>query len=409
MKKMSRKRQIQLAIAFGVVCVLAIGGVIVFNLTNSKNNTQATKGDYQVVTVTKPDPLTFNGVAEPKESRTFSLDASLGTLENIVVQNGQQVKAGDVIATYQNATIADQANEQAQSLNKLNLAITNAKSNLDSAVQKRNQLANQLAQAKKNAQALQAANDPAASEALAQVEAAQQAYDAQVEAVNQAQQALASANLDFSDANAAVEQTRKKVTTSVTAPFDGTVYIDEAGKSSATTPYATLVSPGTIVQASVTEYDYGKLKQGQKVEIVPVNDAKKVLGTITTIATLPQSAAQAAPATAALSGAASSSAGGTTISNYSFTVEAQEEIHYGFSVQVSVHLSDITIPKEAVVKKGENTYVYTYKNGKAHLTKVTIKEQADGYAVEKGLAVDDQYIVDPDKRLTDGKEVAVFE
>lgn len=208
-------------------------------------------------------------VAEPKESRSFSLDLSLGTLENIVVKNGQQVKSGDVIATYQNATIADQANEQAQSLNKLNLAITNAKTNLDSAVQKRNQ----LAQAKKNVQSLQAANDPSAIEASAQLDAAQQAYDAQVEVVNQAQQALDNANLDFSDANAQVEQTRKKVTTSVTAPFDGTVYIDEAGKSSANTPYATIVSPGTIVQATVTEYDYNKLKLGQKVEILPVNDS----------------------------------------------------------------------------------------------------------------------------------------
>lgn len=97
----------------------------------------------------RPNPPALM-VAEPKESRSFSLDLSLGTLENIVVKNGQQVKSGDVIATYQNATIADQANEQAQSLNKLNLAITNAKTNLDSAVQKRNQLANQLAQAKKS-------------------------------------------------------------------------------------------------------------------------------------------------------------------------------------------------------------------------------------------------------------------
>ncbi|WP_394949354.1 biotin/lipoyl-binding protein, partial [Streptococcus alactolyticus] len=169
----------------------------------------------------RPNPPALM-VAEPKESRSFSLDPSLGTLENIVVKNGQQVKSGDVIATYQNATIADQANEQAQSLNKLNLAITNAKTNLDSAVQKRNQLANQLAQAKKNVQSLQAANDPSAIEASAQLDAAQQAYDAQVEVVNQAQQALDNANLDFSDANAQVEQTRKKVTTSVTAPFDGT-------------------------------------------------------------------------------------------------------------------------------------------------------------------------------------------
>mgnify|MGYP001176700593 FL=1 len=356
----------------------------------------------------RPNPPALM-VAEPKESRSFSLDPSLGTLENIVVKNGQQVKSGDVIATYQNATIADQANEQAQSLNKLNLAITNAKTNLDSAVQKRNQLANQLAQAKKSVQCLQAANDPSAIEASAQLDAAQQAYDAQVEVVNQAQQALDNANLDFSDANAQVEQTRKKVTTSVTAPFDGTVYIDEAGKSSANTPYATIVSPGTIVQATVTEYDYNKLKLGQKVEILPVNDSRKVLGSITNISTLPQSAAVSNQASAALSGAGNTASGGTTISNYSFTVEAQEEIHYGFSVQISVHLSDITIPKEALVKKGEETFVYTYKKGKVHLTKVTVKEQVDGYSVEKGLAVDEQYIVDPDKRLTEGKEVEVFE
>ncbi|WP_328230360.1 efflux RND transporter periplasmic adaptor subunit [Streptococcus alactolyticus] len=342
----------------------------------------------------RPNPPALM-VAEPKESRSFSLDLSLGTLENIVVKNGQQVKSGDVIATYQNATIADQANEQAQSLNKLNLAITNAKTNLDSAVQKRNQLANQLAQAKKNVQSLQAANDPSAIEASAQLDAAQQALD--------------NANLDFSDANAQVEQTRKKVTTSVTAPFDATVYIDEAGKSSANTPYATIVSPGTIVQATVTEYDYNKLKLGQKVEILPVNDSRKVLGSITNISTLPQSAAVSNQASAALSGAGNTASGGTTISNYSFTVEAQEEIHYGFSVQISVHLSDITIPKEALVKKGEETFVYTYKKGKVHLTKVTVKEQVDGYSVEKGLAVDEQYIVDPDKRLTEGKEVEVFE
>lgn len=140
-----------------------------------------------------------------------------------------------------------------------------------------------------------------------------------------------------------------------------------------------------------------------------MNDSRKVLGSITNISTLPQSAAVSNQASATLSGAGSTASGGTTISNYSFTVEAQEEIHYGFSVQISVHLSDITIPKEAVIKKGEETFVYTYKKGKVHLTKVTVKEQVDGYSVEKGLAVDEQYIVDPDKRLTEGKEVAVFE
>jgi HlyD family secretion protein len=53
--------------------------------------------------------------------------------------------------------------------------------------------------------------------------------------------------------------------------------------------------------------------------------------------------------------------------------------------------------------------VYTYKDGKAHLTEVTVKDQGANYLVEKGLAMGDQYILNPDKKLKDNQEVAVFE
>ena len=71
----------------------------------------------------------------------------------------------------------------------------------------------------------------------------------------------------------------------------------------------------------------------------------------------------------------------------------------------------MTLPslKKHWLKKGKKRLFILTKKGKVHLTKVTVKEQVDGYSVEKGLAVDEQYIVDPDKRLTEGKEVEVFE
>lgn len=385
--------------------MVAIVGVVWATLNGSKKEEQ--KGDYQVVKIEKSAPLLFNGVAQPKESRTFTLDPTLGTIETIHVQNNQQVKAGDVLATYKNQTIEEQVSQQEQALNKLNLAVSNAQSGYNSAVNKKNQLADQYNQLNKSVQDLQAANDPSAAEVVAQMAQIKEAYDAAGDAVEQAKQGVDSANLEYSDAQKAIAQLKEKVNTKVTAPFDGIVYVDQNGKTQANVPYATLVSPGTVVQASVTEYDYNKIKQGQKVEVMPANDERKIAGTIINISTLPESASATPSLSAAVSGGSSNSSSST--SSYAFTVETAEEIHDGFSAQVAIHFNQITVPKEVVVARDGKQYVYTYKDGKAHLTEVTVKDQGANYLVEKGLAMGDKYILNPDKKLKDNQEVAVFE
>lgn len=405
MKRLKRKTQLRLTLVFAIVCVVAIGGVVWATLNGSKKEEQ--KGDYQVVEIEKSAPLLFNGVAQPKESRTFTLDPTLGTIETINVQNNQQVKAGDVLATYKNQTIEEQVSQQEQALNKLNLAVSNAQSGYNSAVNKKNQLADQYNQLNKSVQALQAANDPSAAEVVAQMAQIKEAYDAAGDAVEQAKQGVDSANLEYSDAQKAIAQLKEKVNTKVTAPFDGIVYVDQNGKTQANVPYATLVSPGTVVQASVTEYDYNKIKQGQKVEVMPANDERKIAGTIINISTLPESASATPSLSAAVSGGSSNSSSST--SRYAFTVETAEEIHNGFSVQVAIYFNQITVPKEVVVARDGKQYVYTYKDGKAHLTEVTVKDQGANYLVEKGLAMGDKYILNPDKKLKDNQEVAVFE
>ena len=405
MKRLKRKTQLRLTLVFAIVCVVAIVGVVWATLNGSKKEEQ--KGDYQVVKIEKSAPLLFNGVAQPKESRTFTLDPTLGTIETIHVQNNQQVKAGDVLATYKNQTIEEQVSQQEQALNKLNLAVSNAQSGYNSAVNKKNQLADQYNQLNKSVQALQAANDPSAAEVVAQMAQIKEAYDAAGDAVEQAKQGVDSANLEYSDAQKAIAQLKEKVNTKVTAPFDGIVYVDQNGKTQANVPYATLVSPGTVVQASVTEYDYNKIKQGQKVEVMPANDERKIAGTIINISTLPESASATPSLSAGVSGGSSNSSSST--SSYAFTVETAEEIHNGFSVQVAIHFNQITVPKVVVVARDGKQYVYTYKDGKAHLTEVTVKDQGANYLVEKGLAMGDKYILNPDKKLKDNQEVAVFE
>ncbi len=405
MKKNKHKKQIRLTIGFVVACIVIAIGATIFSITRSTKQTEE-KGDYQVAKIEKSAPLLFNGVAQPKESRTFTLDPTLGTLETIHVKNNQQVKAGEVIATYKNETIADQVTQQEQGLNKLNMAVSSAQNGYNSAVNKKNELANQYNQVNKILQEQQTTNPEAASETAAQLAQLKEAYDAAGDAVEQAKQGVDSANMEYSDAQKAIAQLKEKINTQVTAPFDGIVYVDQNGKTQANVPYATLVSPGTVVQASVTEYDYNKLKQGQKVEVMPANDERKIEGTITNISTLPESATATPSLSAAVSGGGNNS---SSTSSYAFTVETAEEIHNGFSVQVAIHFNQITVPKEVVIDRDGKQYIYTYKDGKAHLTEVTVKDQGANYLVEKGLAMGDQYILNPDKKLKDNQEVAVFE
>ena len=405
MKKNKHKKQIRLTIGFVVACIVIAIGATIFSITRSTKQTEE-KGDYQVAKIEKSAPLLFNGVAQPKESRTFTLDPTLGTLETIHVKKNQQVKAGEVIATYKNETIADQVTQQEQGLNKLNMAVSSAQNGYNSAVNKKNELANQYNQVNKILQEQQTTNPEAASETAAQLAQLKEAYDAAGDAVEQAKQGVDSANMEYSDAQKAIAQLKEKINTQVTAPFDGIVYVDQNGKTQANVPYATLVSPGTVVQASVTEYDYNKLKQGQKVEVMPANDERKIEGTITNISTLPESATATPSLSAAVSGGGNNS---SSTSSYAFTVETAEEIHNGFSVQVAIHFNQITVPKEVVIDRDGKQYIYTYKDGKAHLTEVTVKDQGANYLVEKGLAMGDQYILNPDKKLKDNQEVAVFE
>ena len=161
MKKNKRKKQIRLTIGFVVACIVIAIGATIFSITRSTKQTEE-KGDYQVAKIEKSAPLLFNGVAQPKESRTFTLDPTLGTLETIHVKNNQQVKAGEVIATYKNETIADQVTQQEQGLNKLNMAVSSAQNGYNSAVNKKNELANQYNQVNKILQEQQTTNPEAA-------------------------------------------------------------------------------------------------------------------------------------------------------------------------------------------------------------------------------------------------------
>lgn len=386
-----------------------IGGILLFSgIIIYKSNLTASKKEdlYNTVTVKKSDSLIFKGIVQPKTTSYLNFDQSLGKINTISVKNGQEINENDVVATYQNTTVEDQAEEQTQSLEKLNLAVTNAQINLDNATQKQQELENRLTIAKNeqttivNKKMDDEIKKTEKAESDDKIETIQQALDTQKEAVLQAQQALDAANVDLSSANNTIEQTKKKITTTVTAPFKGIVYTNDKGKVDTTVPYATIVSPETVIKGSVTEYDYNKVKVGQHVTISQINEEKATDGIITEINALPEDMAVSAQNT--------SSTKNSTISIFSFLISPKEPIQYGYNVQISVPMNNLELAKKNTVKENNNeVFVFIYREGEVVKKKIEVKEDNEKYVVKTGLKENDLIIENPDTSLKDGQKVTV--
>ena len=401
-KKMTKRQQIYLSIMGGVISFLLIGGAVIYKLSNPI----VEEDSYKLVKVKKSEPLVLKGIVQPKNTSYLNLDQTLGKISAISVKNGQEINENDVIATYQNTTIEDQAEEQTQSLEKLNLAVTNAQINLENATQKQQELETRLTAAKNERAAItnkkidEEMKKAEKAEAENKIEAAQQALDAQKDAVSQAKQVLDEANVDLSSLNNTIEQTKKKITNTVTAPIKGIVYINDKGKTDATVPYATIVSPDKVIKGTVTEYDYNKVKVGQVVNINLLNEEKSIEGTITDVNALPEDMEVSTQTNI-------SSDKNNTVSTFTFMVSPKEPIHYGYNVQINVPTNHLELAKKNTIKENNEVFVFIYRDRKAIKQKVEVKEENGKYLVKTGLKENDSIIETPGVRLKDGQEVTV--
>lgn len=399
---MTKRQQIYLSIMGGVISFLLIGGAVIYKLSNPI----VEEDSYKLVKVKKSEPLVLKGIVQPKNTSYLNLDQTLGKISAISVKNGQEINENDVIATYQNTTIEDQAEEQTQSLEKLNLAVTNAQINLENATQKRQELETRLTAAKNEHAAItnkkidEEMKKAEKAEDENKIEAAQQALDAQKDAVSQAKQVLDEANVDLSSVNNTIEQTKKKITNTVTAPIKGIVYINDKGKTDAAVPYATIVSPDKVIKGTVTEYDYNKVKVGQVVNINLLNEEKSIEGTITDVNALPEDMEVSTQTNI-------SSDKNNTVSTFTFMVSPKEPIHYGYNVQINVPTNHLELAKKNTIKENNEVFVFIYRDRKAIKQKVEVKEENGKYLVKTGLKENDSIIENPGVRLKDGQEVTV--
>lgn len=328
-------------IGTAIVLVLLIGMGIINKI---KQNKAALSSRYVVAKAAKTTPLTLTGTVAAQQQQVLSLPS--GKVQSIGVANGQKVSEGDPLVT----TYSESANEE----------LTDAKQ--------------ELAKAQRNVTAQQNNVSAAQSEDGTASESAS--------SVAQAQASLADAQSDVTAAQNKVNTLSQKVTQTLTAPFDGTVTVDDTKQDA---PVITIYSNDLKLKTKVSEYNYSKLKTGQAIHVRALATGKQADTTISYLATVPTTNSQSNGA--------------------SYEVDADlssKDFMDGQTVKASVAQNQLRIPKSSV----KNGQVYVVKNGKAKAVAVSGKRVNEYFEVKSGVKAGQQIVTNPDSKLHNGTKVS---
>lgn len=328
-------------IGTAIVLVLVIGMGIINKI---KQNKAAQSSRYVVAKVAKTTPLTLTGTVTAQQQQVLSLPS--GKVQSIGVANGQKVSEGDPLVT----TYSESANEE----------LADAKQ--------------ELAKAQRNVTAQQNNVSAAQSE--------DGTVSGSASSVAQAQASLADAQSDVTAAQNKVNTLSQKVTQTLTAPFDGTVTVDDTKQDA---PVITIYSNDLKLKTKVSEYNYSKLKTGQAIHVRALATGKQADTTISYLATVPTTNSQS--------------------NDTSYEVDADlssKDFMDGQTVKASVAQNQLRIPKSSV----KNGQVYVVKNGKAKAVAVSGKRVNEYFEVKSGVKAGQQIVTNPDSKLHNGTKVS---
>ncbi|MBS9400074.1 efflux RND transporter periplasmic adaptor subunit [Pediococcus acidilactici] len=135
-----------------------------------------------------------------------------------------------------------------------------------------------------------------------------------------------------------------------------------------------IISAAEEIETEVTEFDYSKLKAGDKVRIkvLPLN--KTITGSIRSVSLVPIKES-------------------TAPSKYKVIVEPDDYIQFGFSTKVIVDSKSIVVPHDCVV--GNNVLIKKGKNNTKWIENAVYKNNGSYIARKDKLSVGDRVVVHP--------------
>lgn len=404
---MKNKKIVTRSMILLVLATIVCGGIYSFSQQKTSKNLEERP---QVVSVkelyeeNKEGTNYLTGKVIPNEISKINADASKGTISEVHVKVGDQVKKGQKLFTYHNPegqiALSDAQTEIAKIQNKISLL---------------NQTINdKTAEVNKKTNELAEVNSKITTAKEEEKNAFVQDKKALEESLNNLQSELQSTNSELTDMNLELEKASKNYEVlqgkqneeEVLSTVDGIVQkIDEKqvntvnNSGGQTESFMEIMDTSSLkIQGDLDEFRKETVSSGQSIKIIDrKNQKKQWQGKIEKIDAVAKEEKEE-----------------NTVSKYPFlaTIENQENMPtIGSHVYIQPQSSDQKkqmIPLSFVFKEQDKSYVWKVLDGKAVKQEVTVGETEDAterIEIKAGLKEDDKLIV-PTSKIKEGLEVA---
>ncbi len=393
------KKKIAVILGLALIVAVIIGAVI-----KSNSESMVDVKTAEAKTMEYEDKVLATGKVEVVDSADVASTLTMPAKLTLKVQEGEQVKKGQVLAELDVSEQKEQLAEAEDALDAAEKALANAnKANQEMAAAKKEAEQN-LALAQQGLEAVKAliqegkAGQKELAEAQQAVTAAEQANSAvEMQAKGMDTSAL---QLQVEQAKSGVNAARSAVEKGkIKSPIDGVVLQIAAKNGSYAQmgmPLITVGNPDKLqVVANLSEQDINGVKAGQEVEVRWAGAPEQVVkGEVDRIAPV----------------VSSPEMGQTeTYIKVCITIDDGAALKPGATVDVVIYRvvprKSLLIPNEAITKEGENKTVFVVENGTAKKVTVQTGHSNELYTeIKEGIKAKTQVILEP-KDIEDGQKV----
>ncbi|MBU5228156.1 hypothetical protein KQI36_16105 [Clostridium senegalense] len=395
-EKICKNKKIIIAGVITVIVLLI--GIGVVKLRPAKEKTVVKPEDsYEIQGVER---LKFNAVSVISDEQRVIVDKSLGEVKDIKINDGEEVKSGDILFSYHNTAIEDQIAQIDRQIASNNDKITKVKndktktnSNISQLESELDNIVNELSAIQATVAESSAATDENGQNKSSELLKKQTALEGKQIEISQKIDILKSqvsgADSEISsyeDTNKEISVEKdilnKKLNNEVVAEIDGVVKIDNKGINDPTTVYMRIISKEPLVKAEASEFDIKSLNINDEVLLKVVSSGEYVKGNITKIDDLPIEEV------------------GRTVTGYNFYIKPKKNIMVGFSIEVNANYKGIKIPKDYVYKKDSKICVLKEKGASHENIEIKAILEGDSYYLLDGIVgIGDKLIKNPSKVL----------
>jgi HlyD family secretion protein len=371
------KKKIWITIAVVIILTLVVGVNIYRTYADSTANVKTETAKFEEINSTVMTP----GTLAMADESTIYQDSSKGELKEILVNEGDSVKKGDPVVSYENKDLEMEKEQNEINIESLYLRINSLDKQEKRLKEKKNDLADDVGE-----------------------EEAEETMEAEIEQVKMDKRM---ANLDLRQALLQRDRLKQKISDlEEKSEISGVVL--EANDSSA--PQSTQMEKpilrigsmeNLIIEGTLSEYDTLNIEAGQKVTITTdVLPDEKWEAEVMEVGYLPQ---------------ASSPEANTSAVQYPVSVKFNNpedvSLKPGFQMIIEIETESheaLTVPLEAVQQDGDESFVFVVEDGKAVNRQIeTGSSTTKRIEVTKGLSEKAQVVVEAPNHLKDKMEVTV--